>query len=403
MGQTMRFNIHISEFEKINPLFSKAKIYVLYTGMNRNNSYISKESVEKAIPSIFNIPIVGEYLQESENFGGHGGKLEVNDDGIKYVQTTKPYGVVSESANIYWETVTENDGKVNEYLVVDGAYLWSGRYEEINDIVSNQYGQSMEIEIQDGKFAVIDGQETYQIDSFLFSALCILGINKDGTGHVEPCFESASINAYSLNKEEFIDQFNQMVAELKFSLSKGGNNVSEEKVDTVEETVEEVKFEENQLTEVKPEIQIDQIETSPEETEVIEITEPETDYKLEYEVLKANLDKLTSDYAELETEVKSLREFKEVKSMEERMEKETDLFNSFSSELTDEDMQGLKDKASEFSLEQLEEKLYVMVGKKKATFSKQPKKEKQTSIKIELEHKVEEPTVYGGLFEKFSK
>ncbi|EJL1642837.1 hypothetical protein NL868_004375, partial [Shigella flexneri] len=102
---------------------------------------------------------------------------------------------VSESAKVYWETITENDGSINEYLVVDGAYLWSGRYEEIDDIIANQYGQSMEIEITDGQFAVIDGQETFRIDNFLFSALCILGIEKDGEGHVEPCFESASIRA----------------------------------------------------------------------------------------------------------------------------------------------------------------------------------------------------------------
>ena len=49
-----------------------------------------------------------------DNFGGHGGKLEISDKGIKYVETTKPYGVVPESAEIAWEAVTEESGTVRE-------------------------------------------------------------------------------------------------------------------------------------------------------------------------------------------------------------------------------------------------------------------------------------------------
>ena len=85
-----------------NPLFSDAKIYVMYHGENRNNSHISKEDVDRAINSIYNIPIVGEFIEddngeEDSNFGGHGGKLIIDDNGAKFIQTTKPMGVVPES------------------------------------------------------------------------------------------------------------------------------------------------------------------------------------------------------------------------------------------------------------------------------------------------------------------
>lgn len=112
-------------------------------------------------------------------------------------------------------------------------------------------------------------------------------------------------------------------------------------------------------------------------------------------------EELQQNYTKLEDEVKSLRQFKEEKLSAERSQKEQDLFESFSTELTEEDMKELKEHASEFTLEQIEEKLYTLVGKKKASFSKQPKKEKQSSIKIEVEHKDDEPLVYGGLFERF--
>jgi hypothetical protein len=114
------------------------------------------------------------------------------------------------------------------------------------------------------------------------------------------------------------------------------------------------------------------------------------------------LSTLTDNYTKLEEEVKGLREFKELKVTQERVEKESELFESFSVELTEDEMLPVKEVASDFSLEQLEEKLFTLVGKKKATFSKQTKKEKQT-VKIEVEHNDEEPKAYGGLFEKYSK
>lgn len=513
VDKIIRFEVNIDEVEKINPLFSKAKIRVLYTGHNRNQSHFSKNAVESAIPSIFNIPIVGEYLEEKDNFGGHGGKIEITDKGVEYIQTTKPYGVVAESAEVYWENVTEVDGTINEYLIVDGAYLWTGRYSEIEDLLNKSYGQSMEIEVVNGDFAVIDGVKTFDIKEFNFSALCILGVEKDGEGHVEPAFESASISAYSLDREEFKTQFGQMVAELKFSLSdKGGKDNVDEKLELLakysltEEDLKakEIKLEEYSVEELEAKLQEitsdenkdfaltakqlkeeiraelyseltedewgykwrkywyvdhndDMVIAEDEENGgrlvgisysttndvvsidfdskkrvkiVYETIEDETDLdfhltskdKVEYQIntkekelesnfsaekekavndVKSEFKSLSEDYTKLEEEAKELRNFKESKLTAERAEKEEVLFESFSTELTEEEMKEIKDKSSEFSLDEIEEKLFVLVGKKKASFSKQPKKEK-TSIKVEFEHQeqhVEDP--YGGIFDKY--
>jgi hypothetical protein len=514
VDKVVRFEVNIDEVEKINPLFSKAKIKVLYTGINRNQTHFSKSAVESALPSIFNIPIVGEYLESKENFGGHGGKIEITDQGIEWIQTTKPYGVVPESASTYWENVTESDGTINEYLVIDGAYLWTGRYDELEDLLNQSYGQSMEIEVQDGDFAVIDGVKTFDIKDFVFSALCILGVDKEGEGHVEPCFENASISAYSLNKEDFKKQFNQMIAELKFSLTEneGGKQIVNEKLEllskyslteealkeksinledfSVEELEEKLKEISNppadfalvasQLRdEIRSELYKDYTEDEwgyksrsywyVDHTEDMVIAEDTKDNyrlvglsysvngdavvidfetkkrmkiayepfegeseivfnitskdKVEYDLnvkekqleqsftaekenavfdVNKELTTLSENFTKLKEEVKGLREFKELKVTQERVEKETELFESFSAELTEDEMLPVKETASEFSLEQLEEKLFTLVGKKKATFSKQAKKEKQT-VKIEVEHNQEEPKAYGGLFEKYSK
>lgn len=117
--------------------------------------------------------------------------------------------------------------------------------------------------------------------------------------------------------------------------------------------------------------------------------------------IKSDLETVSENFAKLEEEVNGLRQFKEDKLSKERSEKEQELFRSFSLELTDDEMKEVKDAASDFTLEQIEEKLYTLVGKKKANFAKQNKKEKQTSIKIEVEHNEEKPLPYGGIFEKY--
>lgn len=287
IDKTIRFNSEIQTLEKINPLFSRAKIRALYTGFNRNGSYFSKEAVEASLPSIYNIPIVGEYIEHADNFGDHGVSIEIKDNQIKLVSSTKPYGVVPESAEIYWENVTEENGTVNEYLVIDGAYLWTGRYEELDTLLEQPFGQSMEIEVVNGNFAVIDSIETFKVEEFLFSAFCILGIEKNGEGHVEPAFESADITAYSLDKEDFMKQFNQMIAELKFILEQGGNEMTKEKETETKEKVEEVfeqqeaeviegaETEEAEATEPKEADTTEALEEGVEEQEEAEETEQE--------------------------------------------------------------------------------------------------------------------------------
>ncbi|NLY47345.1 MAG: hypothetical protein GX053_15395 [Tissierella sp.] len=218
--------VKFEQLEKINELFSRGKAYIAYHGENRNNSFILKRTFDDAIPTLYGIPIVGEYIYERDNFGGHGGKIEKTDDDIRFIHTTKPIGFVPESAQVSWEEVTEKDGSINQYLVVDGIILWTGRYPEAEMIKERPYGQSMEIEVLDGEFAEINGKEIYVINKFIFSALCVLGVNKesDPDGHVEPCFESAKIIAYQLDKDKFKKEFAKMIKEFKQFTLEGGDS-----------------------------------------------------------------------------------------------------------------------------------------------------------------------------------
>lgn len=119
------------------------------------------------------------------------------------------------------------------------------------------------------------------------------------------------------------------------------------------------------------------------------------------EVKEKEINEISSKFSKLEEEVKELREFKKEKLEFERSQKEQELFEQFSNELDEGDVKEIKEKASEFSLTEIEEKLFALVGKKKATFSKQTKKEKQATVKVDIVPTEEKELPYNGLFEKF--
>lgn len=117
--------------------------------------------------------------------------------------------------------------------------------------------------------------------------------------------------------------------------------------------------------------------------------------------VKQEFTSLEEKYNKLEQEVNELRQFKSNKLAEERAKAEQELYERFSVELTEEEIEEVKAVASKYTLEQLEEKLFTLVGKKKANFSKQTKKEKQpVKIALEIETK-EKASRYGDLFERF--
>lgn len=198
-----------------HPQFTKIKVWIATYGENVNGSNITKEAFEKAISSLYNVPILGEWSETIEDFKGHGGKLEITDEGIKYIETTKAYGVIPESCNPRWEF----DDEGVEYLVCDG-YLWTGRYDEASKVMDNTCNQSMEITVSD---SFEDDKKFVVINEFTFTGICILGEN------TQPCFPGAKV-VYSLNKDEYKQEFQTMLNEIKnVDFSKGGNNVEDEK------------------------------------------------------------------------------------------------------------------------------------------------------------------------------
>lgn len=203
----------VKEFE--HPDFTKVNIWVATYGENANGSNITKQAFENAMNSLYNIPILGEWSESIEDFKGHGGKLEISDDGIKFIETTKAYGVIPENCNPRWEF----DKSGIEYLVCDGI-LWTSRYPEAEKVMENLNNQSMEISVLDYEE---DENQVMVINNFNFTGICILGEN------TAPCFPSAKV-VYSLNKEDYKKEFSMLLEEVKnINFGKGGNKLDEKK------------------------------------------------------------------------------------------------------------------------------------------------------------------------------
>ena len=260
--QTMRYETQIqlipSSMKQLNKQFALVDILLCYHGDNRNRTSMSKEVIESALPSLYGIPIVGEYIyldDGNQDFGSHGGKIILSDKGIKFEDTTKPYGFITKDAvdNATWVTITEKDGFTqHEYLELKSCVIWKKRYEEVSSLLDKNYGQSMEIEIDKGHYSEND---IYIVDELTFSAACILGSNPDGTS-VEPCFESACIGRH-YELDSFKQEFTLMLDEYKKFSSNAEPNSTKNKKPKKEEkaTMELSKF-----TEALSAVKIDETE-----------------------------------------------------------------------------------------------------------------------------------------------
>lgn len=212
------FSSKFTNVKPINDEFSEATAYVCAAGKNRNFSHISKENIENAIPTLWNIPVVAHVFEDENGkmqIGGHDYVIAKDSDGnYMYKSLCVPYGVVPERPDSYeWEDVEEPDGRgVFSYLKVP-VIIWTGRYPELTEAFVGEgkmASQSMEITVNEYQTFADDPNYT-DITNFTFSALTLLGQD------VEPCFPEAKVVDGEFSLDE---SFNEMFATMKDELSK---------------------------------------------------------------------------------------------------------------------------------------------------------------------------------------
>lgn len=422
--KTTPFELEVRESN--NPLFSVGKIYVMHTGENPNGSYISKETVERNLKTISNIPIIGEFSVEAENFKGHGGEVLITEEGeMNYIHTTSPLGVVPESADIYWESITDKEGVEREYLVVDGIYMWNRYEKEVLALKEDEFGQSMEIEVDDYEFN--EDENHIRIEDFSFSALCILGIDKNGAERVKPAFDDAKIITYS--KNNFKDELSEMLQLFTETLNEteGGNSVTlddvlekygitREDLDRVgieydgrePEAVEEdikalLEEDENAFDPIdEGEVEGGEFEGGEDPGSKVQ-TEESAEDSDELDGLKEEIKNLEKTNADLERDINSLKDdnaglSKKVDDYEFEAHKRSidELVDKFKSEynLEDSDLEGLE--IYEMKVESLESKLFEIMGRK-AVYQAKDNKDKGNRLGFGLDSKSKNVPEYDAL------
>ena len=142
---------------------------------NRKHSNIPEDSMNQAIPSIYNRPILG-YIHKlsdgSYDFAGH--EMFINDEGeIEYEEIA--VGTIPESCNA--QLVYDKE-KEKTYLEVDG-FIYE-EYTKAADILRSKKQSKVSVELSLLEFSYDAKSKHLNIDKFYFSGVTILGVTRDG-------------------------------------------------------------------------------------------------------------------------------------------------------------------------------------------------------------------------------
>lgn len=461
-------NLHPSLKVKFNNDFKEVKnsefvvgtVLIAHAGDNRNGSDITEEAFENAMPSLGLIPVVGNWVPEKNNFGGHDMTIEWQGNDLILKDKTVPFGCVRENHNAEWVEI-EEDGEIHKYLKAE-IVLWYARYSEpVQKILDDGVNQSMEINVD----RYVEKDNGYiQIDNFEYSALCLLGKEVDeygnkGENDVEPCFPSASVvvDKYALSSDKFKNEFKEFL----FAYEQINNNIdgkedievdenkanteefeAENEVETVEETEEfennEVEATENtegeEFKEEDEEEECKKKDDEDEEDKYKDEDEKEDKYEekemtieelysilsnekdliaSENESLKATIqefeekiNKLEAEKSEKDNLINELQTYYNETELAKKQAEVDEVIQEFESVLKDnEEFENIKQNAMDFEIEALEEKLSAMAWKTKHKSEKTKKNSFSRAVVVPVEEKKENNKYnkYGSAAKYFEK
>lgn len=320
---SLKFKAKVTPIEKINDEFTLCKCYVQGIGKNRNFSYMSKENIQRCLPTLSYAPVVGHLIDKLDEDGNPTGEKYMGghdyyiDDDWNLKSACVPYGVVK-ADSFDFETVKEYEDEIEtEYLTAE-VVLWTGRYPELMEAIYSDdfyFNESMEISVSEYRPYEEDSNYT-ELTDFTYSALCLLGKADDKTSpeHTEPCFVESKVIPvqYSLEREDFSKVMGELKSELAFYFNKDNTDGKEDEVvenekEEVVETVEEVNEESTEevvenTTEETPDAEVNEDTNTESENEEVQedetVVEASVEETVEETVEMSELDSLKAEYEE---------------------------------------------------------------------------------------------------------
>ena len=165
-----------NEYETSDFRFIDVCIDVMHTGANLNKTSFTKDVINKAVPTIANMPILGyvvnELDDEDKDFKGHEHELRITDTDVKYLYAGQAYGVIPESCNPRWVIKDDGTGTEREYLRVDGL-IWT-KFGDPVDIFTRDVTKNHSVELTDMIYEAKRDDGITPVSSFKFDGCCIM-------------------------------------------------------------------------------------------------------------------------------------------------------------------------------------------------------------------------------------
>ncbi|MGM1044873.1 MAG: hypothetical protein ACQEXX_01865 [Bacillota bacterium] len=198
------------ESESSDLRFQKVKIWLCHTGENLNGSYFSKESIEDAIPSLSNTPILA-YIENNKStgekdFSDHREVLTKKDGEYMAKYMGKAIGVIPSENNAKFEDRLCDDGVTRTFLTVEGL-LWT-KFDDSTDIMSRDIVKNQSMELDDDYEGQWEDDNYFHFTKFKFYGACGLG---EG---IEPAMKNSTIEL-QFSASEFINEVNIMTEKFK--------------------------------------------------------------------------------------------------------------------------------------------------------------------------------------------
>lgn len=202
-----------NEYESSDFRFIDVCIDVMHTGSNRNKTSFTKEAINKAIPSICNMPILGyvvdEMNDEEKDFKGHEHELRITDTDVKYMYAGQAYGVIPESCNPRWIIKDDGSGVEREYLRVDGL-IWT-KFGDPVDIFTRDVTKNHSVELTDMVCGPKDKEGNTPVSDFKFDGCCILSTTDP---KIQPAMAGSCITA-EFSVDDITSQIRERLYEYK--------------------------------------------------------------------------------------------------------------------------------------------------------------------------------------------
>lgn len=262
------------EYESSDFRFIDVSIDVMHTGANLNKTSFTKDTINKAVPTIRNTPILGyvvdELDEEDKDFKGHEHELRITDKDVKYVYAGQAYGVIPESCNPRWIVKDDGTGIEREYLRVDGL-IWT-KFSDPVDIFTRDGTKNHSVELTDMACGPADKNGNVPVGSFKFDGCCILSTTDPS---IKPAMTGSCVTA-NFSVEDITAQIRDRLYEYQAIqqnyTAQNDNPFDEEKGDTtpMNENEKNPAMTENAVAEgavENPEIETPAAENTATETE----------------------------------------------------------------------------------------------------------------------------------------